>query len=132
MNEFGTLAESAECVPKLRELILELAVRGTLVEQDANDEAADFAQKINPVEKNVDVKDSQIQKDKKFVPTTSHEPPWGNPKSWRWGRLRDVFEIYRGGSPHPAGNPQFFGGPIPGIAVREVIKDNGMYLIARW
>ena len=31
LDEFGTLAESAEGVPKLRELVLELAVRGKLV-----------------------------------------------------------------------------------------------------
>ncbi|GEM_PF-2341700 len=30
LDEFGTLAESADGVPKLRELILELAVRGQI------------------------------------------------------------------------------------------------------
>ena len=38
LDEFGTLAESAQGVPKLRELILELAVSGKLVEQDEDDE----------------------------------------------------------------------------------------------
>ena len=33
LQQFGTLAESPQGVPKLRELILELAVRGKLVEQ---------------------------------------------------------------------------------------------------
>ena len=37
LKKFGTLAESADGVKKLRELILELAVRGKLVEQNENE-----------------------------------------------------------------------------------------------
>ena len=40
LDEFGTLAEAKGGVKKLRELILQLAVRGKLVEQNDGDEPA--------------------------------------------------------------------------------------------
>ena len=41
LDEFGTLAESADGVPKLRELILRLAYEGRLCPRDPDDEPGD-------------------------------------------------------------------------------------------
>ena len=40
LRHFDRIAEAADAVPRLRRFILDLAVRGKLVEQDPNDEPA--------------------------------------------------------------------------------------------
>ena len=58
-------------------------------------------------------------------------PTWTTDDSaelYGWVRLQDIFEISRGGSPRPAGDPQYFGGPIPWITVGEITKDNNLFL----
>jgi type I restriction enzyme S subunit len=57
-------------VKKLRELILELAVRGKLVPQDANDEPASELLKKIEAEKAQLVKEGKIKKQKALLPIT--------------------------------------------------------------
>lgn len=40
----------------------------------------------------------------------------------------DISEVVRGGSPRPSGHPDFFGGKIPWITVKELTKDRNIYL----
>jgi type I restriction enzyme S subunit len=70
----------------------------------------------------------KIQKDKKPWSFTKDQPPWKIPSNWLWVRLQDLFEISRGGSPRPSGDPLYFGGKIPWITVGEITKDNSKYL----
>jgi type I restriction enzyme S subunit len=51
LNEFGHLAQGPDGVKKLRDLILQLAVQGKLVEQDPNDEPASVLLEKIKVEK---------------------------------------------------------------------------------
>ena len=112
----------------LRKSILTLAVQGKLVPQDPNDEpAGPMLKKIEEEKKRLsDI--GELKADKKAWLNSSTNPPHELPESWCWVRLQDVFEISRGGSPRPAGDPRFFGGPIPWITVGEVTKDSGTYL----
>ena len=112
----------------LRKSILTLAVQGKLVPQDPNDEPAEkFLSKIEAQKKRLSGS-GELKADKKAWLNSSINPPHEIPRSWCWVRLQDVFEISRGGSPRPAGDPRFFGGSIPWITVGEVTKDSGMYL----
>jgi type I restriction enzyme S subunit len=112
----------------LRKSILTLAVQGKLVPQDPNDEPAEeLLVKIVAEKKRLASLD-ELKADKKAWVNSSANPPYDIPDSWCWVRLQDVFEISRGGSPRPAGDPRFFGGPIPWITVGEVTKDAGKYL----
>ena len=77
-------------IKKLRELILELAVRGKLVPQDPNDEPASVLLKRIQVEKAKLVTEGNIKKDKPLLPITDDERPFGLPKSWEWVRLGDI------------------------------------------
>ena len=48
LKHFDLLAEAPDAIPRLRRFILDLAVRGKLVEQDPNDEpAADLLKRIH-------------------------------------------------------------------------------------
>jgi len=90
IKAFETLADAPEGIARLRELVLQLAVRGKLVPQDLEDEPAGVlleriaAEKARLVEK-------KVMKRKKPPPLpTSCEVPFELPASWSWVRLTDI------------------------------------------
>jgi type I restriction enzyme, S subunit len=84
-------------IKKLRELILELAVRGKLVPQDPNDEPASAL-----LERIVDEQFQQKVKKTKALPKIEkQEKPFDLPSGWEWVFFGDVCLIERGGSPRP-------------------------------
>lgn len=94
-------SESVYGVKKLRELILELAVRGKLVPQDPDDEPARDLLKRIQVEKYKLIANGAIKKDKTLQPITDNEEILFNlPSGWAWARLGEVCSyIQRGKSP---------------------------------
>lgn len=83
-------------IKKLRELILELAVRGKLVPQDPNDESASELLKRIQAEKAKLVAEGKIKKDKPLPPITDEEKPFELPRGWEWVRLGELAETIRG------------------------------------
>jgi type I restriction enzyme S subunit len=82
--------QTAYGIKKLRELILELAVRGKLVPQDPNDEPASvLLEKIDKEKRNL-LKSGEL---KKQVPSTEiedSEVPFFLPKGWEWSRIGNI------------------------------------------
>ena len=74
----------------LRELILELAVRGKLVPQDPNDEPASVLLERVAQEKKLLTKERKIKKQKKFPEIEDDEKPYSLPSGWFWQRLANV------------------------------------------
>lgn len=79
-------------IKKLRELILELAVRGKLVPQDPNDEPASELLKRIAAEKAELVKQGKIKKQKPLPEISEEEKPFELPEGWEWVRLGDIGE----------------------------------------
>ncbi|UPQ73039.1 restriction endonuclease subunit S [Kluyvera ascorbata] len=77
-------------IKKLRELILELAVRGKLVPQDPNDEPASELLKRIAVEKAELVKQGKIKKQKPLPEISEDEKPFELPEGWEWQRLIEL------------------------------------------
>ncbi|WPD75340.1 restriction endonuclease subunit S [Dickeya fangzhongdai] len=77
-------------IKKLRELILELAVRGKLVPQDPNDEPASELLKRIAAEKAELVKQGKIKKQKSLPEISEDEKPFELPSGWEWVRLIDI------------------------------------------
>lgn len=77
-------------IKKLRELILELAVRGKLVPQDPSDEPASVLLERIAAEKARLVKEGKIKKSKPLPEITDEEMPFELPDSWCWARLQDI------------------------------------------
>jgi type I restriction enzyme S subunit len=99
-------------VKKLRELILELAVRGKLVPQDPNDEPASELLKKIEAEKARLVKEGKIKKPKK-LPEINEDEEFGDlPLSWQYVRLNELGEWGAGSTP-PRGDSTLYGGEIP-------------------
>ena len=77
---------------KLRQKILDLAIRGKLVPQDPNDEPASVLLERIRVEKEQLIKEGKIKRSKKSAATDkSHyeNVPFEIPANWCWCRLDD-------------------------------------------
>ena len=81
---------------KLRQKILDLAIRGKLVPQDPNDEPASVLLERIKAEKEQLIKDGKIKRSKKSA--SSDTSPYENvpfeiPENWAWCKPSDVFII---------------------------------------
>ena len=83
-------------IKKLRELILELAVRGKLVPQDPTDEPASELLKRIAAEKAELVKQGKIKKQKLLPEISEDEKPYELPVGWECARLGNTVAIIRG------------------------------------
>ena len=86
-------------IKKLRELILELAVRGKLVPQDPNDEPASVLLERIAAEKAQLIKDKKIKLPKALPEISEDEKPFELPKGWEWTRFIDLLDFSGGGQP---------------------------------
>ncbi|EOD4073789.1 TPA: restriction endonuclease subunit S [Yersinia enterocolitica] len=77
-------------IKKLRELILELAVRGKLVPQDPNDEPASELLKRIAAEQAKLVKQGKIKKQKPLREISEDDKPFELPEGWEWARIAEV------------------------------------------
>ncbi|PQF25594.1 restriction endonuclease subunit S [Enterococcus mundtii] len=86
----------------LREKILDLAMRGKLVEQVASDESArEFLEKMQ-TEKEQLIKEKKIKKEKPLPEISEEEIPFGIPESWEWVRIGEI-QLVKGGKRVPKG-----------------------------
>lgn len=94
-DNFELLAEAPNGVQKLRELILQLAVRGKLVEQDDNDEPASVLLEKIQAEKNKLINEGKIKEADSLPPVIDSNIPYNLPLTWAWVRLGEVVEYNR-------------------------------------
>jgi type I restriction enzyme S subunit len=89
-NGNGYRNQNAYGIKKLRELILELAVRGKLVPQDPKDEPASVLLKRIAEEKKRLIKGGKIKKQEPLSEISDDEKPFEIPKGWEWTRLGNL------------------------------------------
>lgn len=83
-------------VKRLRELILELAVRGSLVDQDTSDEPAQKLLEQCLKAKAVSVELGKLKKVRKHASITNDDTSFSLPQGWVWSRLDDVVRVING------------------------------------
>ena len=74
----------------LKSKVLDLAMRGKLVEQDPHDEPASVLLEKIKAEKEQLVKEGKIKKSKPLPPIADDEKPFDIPDSWEWVRLGNL------------------------------------------
>lgn len=92
-----------EHVQQLRQTILDLAVRGKLVEQDSGDEpAGELLNQIRAVQRDL-AKRGLIKNPVSYHNEGNWEGPYGIPREWRWAKLGELisFGPQNGVSPKP-------------------------------
>lgn len=103
LEQFGHLAEAPEGIKKLRELILDLAVRGKLVEQDPNDEPVDKL--LNRIDsKRAKLIELKKVKRLKLAEVDEASVPFDLPHGWVWKRLGLCFLKITDGTHHSPTN----------------------------
>lgn len=104
-------------IKKLRELILELAVRGKLVAQNSDDEPASKLLERIEAEKAQLIKDGKLKKQKPLAPVSEDEKPFELPDGWEWSRLADVSLLVTDGVHH---TPTYLDSGVPFISVKDI------------
>ena len=89
-SNFDRLIQSPESVQRLRQFILDLAVRGKLVPQDPNDEPASELLKRIGKKKRLLEKAGKIKKQKEIPPLTEGELPFVLPANWQWSQIAEI------------------------------------------
>lgn len=109
-------------IKKLRELILELAVRGKLVPQDPSDEPASVLLERIAAERVSLTKEKKIKK-KKILPEVDEDERFFElPVGWEWLRLNDIGDWGAGATPSRS-NSSYYGGDIPWFKSGELSED---------
>ena len=113
------LAGAPNGIKKLRELILELAVRGKLVPQDPRDEPASELLKRIAEEKARLVAEGKIKRQKQLADIGEEEWPFELPEQWAWVRLADL-AYPQAGFAFKSGGFNTSGLGLPLIRIRDV------------
>lgn len=107
-------------IKKLRELILELAVRGKLVPQNPKDEPASVLLEKIAKEKAQLIKAGKIKKQELLPKIEDNEKPFCLPHGWEFSRLGTLTNsLLSGGTPSKS-NPKYWGGNIPWASVKDL------------
>lgn len=99
-EKFDLFADAPDAVGKMRELVLEMAVRGRLVDQDRNDEpVAQLLSENDQQRKLVAKVDHRADEEPQSL--LSADDRWDVPETWEWRGLADLvlFVDYRGKTP---------------------------------
>lgn len=108
---------------KLRQKILDLAIRGKLVPQDPNDEPASVLLERIKAEKERLIKEGKIKRSKKTTKTsdTPHyeNVPFEVPDGWVWTTLGNIGIWQSGGTPSRS-NKSYYGGNIPWLKTGDL------------
>ena len=96
LAHYQRIADAPDAIPRLRQFILDLAVRGKLVLQDPKDEPASELLKRIAAEKTQFVKMGRGKKGEP-LPTIDETLPC-LPKGWLWVRLGETGQIFNGDS----------------------------------
>src|SRR5207244_3326695 len=99
LQHFDRISEAPDAIPRLRRFILDLAVRGKLVEQDPNDEPAVELLKRIQVEKTRLVREGKIRKPVTLSCVQDDEASFPIPPGWIWARLGEITNVVMGQSP---------------------------------
>jgi len=90
---FETVFDSVDAIKELRKSILQLAVKGKLVDQNPKDEPASVLLEKVKKEKVRLVEEGKIKKPKALPKIEVEEIPFDAPEGWTWCRLENLTEL---------------------------------------
>ncbi|MFZ4809482.1 MAG: restriction endonuclease subunit S [Hyphomicrobiaceae bacterium] len=128
LNALPALTTRPDQIKRLRQTILNLAVRGKLLPQDANDEPASELLKRIAKEKARLVKEGKAKRYDALPEIDLDQAPFELPDGWAWGRFPEVGTFARGKSKHrPRNDPVLFdGGEHLMIQTGDVARSQGV------
>jgi type I restriction enzyme S subunit len=114
---YERVADAPDAIPQLRRFVLDLAVRGKLVEQDSAEDAADnLLHEIVQAKKKLGIKHS-------VNPLRNREEPFDLPLGWRWSRIGEVCTKTGSGSTPRGGKEVYKSSGIPFLRSQNIHND---------
>jgi type I restriction enzyme S subunit len=96
LAHYARIADAPDAIARLRRFVLDLAVRGKLVEQVEGDEPAATLLKRVEAEKAHLVRSGQIRKQRLYPSASASEYPFLLPGNWEWAALGSLAIITQG------------------------------------
>ncbi|MCP3386209.1 restriction endonuclease subunit S [Bradyrhizobium sp. CCGUVB4N] len=117
LKHYEKIAEAPDAIARLRQFVLDLAVRGRLVPQDANDEPA-----VNLL-KRIANERARLGIQNVIVPNASDEVPFELPTGWSWSRVGEICSKTGSGSTPRGGKDVYKSSGIPFLRSQNVYDD---------
>ena len=119
-RHFDQISESPGAISRLKRFVLELAVRGKLVQHDQEDEpAAELLRRIR-VDRDRLTKSGAIKRQKSLVEIDSSKSPYALPANWTWTPLGETVNSHYGGGTPSKSNSRYWSGDILWASVKDV------------
>src|SRR6202030_490798 len=90
LAHFDRISDAPDAVPRLRRFVLDLAVRGKLIEQEPDDEPASALSNRIRARKAEIARGSAARKEKALPLLAENELPFCIPTSWCWSQLAEI------------------------------------------
>ena len=119
LANFQTLVEAPKGIQRLRELVLELAVRGKLVNQDPGDEPADALMACLRKERAKLVREGRIRAGRTLADLKHVDCPFVVPKGWAVCRMTDL-GFFLGGKTPSTNVGAYWNGTIPWVSPKDM------------
>ena len=120
LTHFDRITDAPDDIPRLRRFILDLAVRGKLVEQDPNDEPASKLLKRIVAKKAGQVKEGKKETDKVLPSIRLNEFPFRVPTEWCWVRFGNI-AVFSAGRTPARNEPSYWNtGDYPWISIADM------------
>jgi type I restriction enzyme S subunit len=121
---FVRLSDSPEAAPRLRRFILDLAVRGKIIEQDPDDEPADELIKRVRIERKRLISLGAIKNEPIPVEPVDAQKPYPIPNNWQWIRLGDALGMINGRAFKPT---DWLPAGLPIVRIQNLNNENALF-----
>ena len=122
LAHFDRISDAPDAIPRLRRFILDLAVRGKLIEQDPKDEpASELVKRIQAEEARLR-KEGEIRKQEQLPPVDAGSIPFLAPKYWTWLPLTRI-GLLSGGMTPSKNRWEFWEGDINWFSPKDIKSD---------
>lgn len=121
LDNFEHIVSAPNGINQIRELILQLAVQGRLVEQDRGEEQASIiVEEIETKKANL-LHQKKIRRPQKLQAIRDHEKPFSIPNSWIWVRLGDIVQFEAGRTPARKESIYWDNRKYPWISIADMV-----------
>lgn len=128
LEHLEPLTKRTDQIKQLRQTILNLAVRGKLVEQDPNDEPASELLASVAKKREQMIRAGEIRRDKQLNGIKDTEFPFQLPQGWAWSRLGSLIHLVSGQHLQPSEYTEGQSGDLPYITGPSDFGDQGLQI----
>jgi type I restriction enzyme, S subunit len=130
LAHYEKIVDAPNAISRLRRFVLDLAVRGKLVPQDASDEPASELLKRIAKEKARLVEAGELRKPRDLDGGNDLDGPFSIPATWKWVRLDAIGAIVGGGTPSATDTDNFAepGAGVPWLTPADLGSQSELYI----